>query len=201
MGMPALSEPLRWTVEMVHALPDDGNRYECVDGALLVTPGPWNPHQAVVGEFFGLLRPYVREMRLGYVQVAPTDVEVDAATVVQPDVLVFRLPPVSESQPLRGQDLLLVIEIVSPSTVSRDRGLKRKLYRRLRVGEYWVVDRAQRRVERWRRGATTVEFESGLMEWHPEGAPHPLTIDLPALFDAIPELPDRLRVRSPRASG
>lgn len=188
MGMPALSQPpTYWTAAMVRALPDDGNRYECIDGELFVTPSPLNIHQAVVGEFFLRLAPYVREMQLGYVQVSPLDVELDDGMIVQPDVLAFRLTPSVSMGRIHGQDLLLVIEVLSPSTARRDRGIKRQFYERIGVHEYWIVHPASRLVERWRHDATAPVWEEAELSWQPEGAVQPLVIDLPALFDAVPE--------------
>ena len=63
MAMPA--QPTEWTVEMVRALPDDGNRYEVVDGELFVTPAPSLIHQRAILELAYLLGPYLRDQRLG----------------------------------------------------------------------------------------------------------------------------------------
>ena len=82
---------------MVREIPDDGNRYECIDGELLVTPSPGNLHQSVVGELYQLLAPYVRGADVGYVQVSPLDVELDDDMIVQPDILAFRIRPVGSS--------------------------------------------------------------------------------------------------------
>ena len=188
MGMPALSEPTYWTAAMVRELPDDGNRYECIDGELLVTPSPLNLHQAVVGELYRMLFPYVREMGIGYVQVSPLDVELDDGMIVQPDVLAFHLTPSVAQGRIHGRDLLLTVEVLSPSTARRDRGLKRAFYERIGVAEYWIVHPASRLVERWRSGASAPVWEDGILGWQPVGATHPLMIDLPALFDSVPEV-------------
>ena len=71
MAMPA--QPTEWTVEMVRALPDDGNRYEVIDGELFVTPAPSVPHQRAVLQLALLVAPYVRAQRVGEVIVAPAD--------------------------------------------------------------------------------------------------------------------------------
>lgn len=187
MGMPALSQPMYWTAALVRELPDDGKRYECIDGELLVTPSPGNPHQAVVGELYRALFPYVREMGVGFVQVSPLDVELDDGMIVQPDVLAFRITPEAVKGRIRGRDLLLVVEVLSKGTTRRDRTLKRDFYARIGVHEYWIVDQAARRIERWRAGAAKAEFETDIISWQPEGARRPLALDLPALLDAIPE--------------
>ena len=187
MGMPALSPSTYWTAEMVRAIPDDHNRYECIDGELFVTPSPGYPHQFVVGAFYRTIFAYVEAMGIAFVQISPLDVELDDGMIVQPDVLVFRDTPSAAKGRIHGPDLLLVVEVLSKSTAKRDRTIKRAFYARIGVHEYWIVDQAARQVERWRAGATEAELESGKLTWQPIGATRPLLIDLPALFDAIPE--------------
>ena len=176
-----------WTADLVRDLPDDGNRYECIDGELFATAGRSHLHQAAVGQFSLALFPYVKAMQLGYVLTSPLDAELDEGMIVQPDVLAFRLTPETVKGRMHGPDLLLVIEVLSPDTAHRDRGLKRRFYERIGVHEYWIVHPASRLVERWRPGMDASEFEDGELLWHPDGATRPLVIDLPALFDAIPE--------------
>lgn len=186
MGMPALSESHRWTIEMLETLPDDGNRYECIDGELFVTPPPATVHQWIVSSLVRLLGPYVEESRTGIALIAPTGVEVDPRTMVEPDVLVTRFPSSRRVKRLLGEDLLLAVEVLSPTTARRDRSVKLALYARIGVDEYWIVDIEARCIERWRPGGTAAEIITERLSWHPNGAPHPLVIDLPVLFDAIP---------------
>jgi Uma2 family endonuclease len=186
MGMPALSESGRWTIDLLETLPDDGNRYECIDGELYVTPPPATVHQWMVSMLLRLLGPYVDESGIGFTFTAPTGVEIDARTMVEPDVLVSRFPSSNRVKRLLGEDLVLAIEILSPTTARRDRGVKHALYTRIGVDEYWIVDIEERRVQCSRPGADDVELVTGQLTWHPAGASRPLVIDLPALFDAIP---------------
>ena len=89
MGMP---QPIAdWTVERVLALPEDGNRYEVVDGELLVSPAPSLPHQAAVATLARLLHPFVDAHSLGAVLHSPADIELDDRTLVQPDLFVAPL--------------------------------------------------------------------------------------------------------------
>lgn len=186
-----VEQPPYWTAEMVREIPDDLNRYECIDGELLVTPSPRNPHQWIVGALHLLVAPYVHSAGIGLVQISPLDVELDDGMIVQPDILAFRPSPLVAQGRIPGHDLFLTIEVLSPSTKRRDRGLKRDFYARIGVAEYWIVDPVSRLVERWRRGATAAVREEGILVWQPEGAVQPLTIDLPALFD----VPDALRAQ------
>jgi Uma2 family endonuclease len=117
-------------------LPDDGNRYELLDGELLVTPSPRVRHQAVSGALFYLLRRVLPPgLRL---LAAPMDVRFGPKRQLQPDLLVVRdegLDAVRvESVPL------LVVEVLSPGTRSRDQVTKRRAYEQEGVTSYWIVD-------------------------------------------------------------
>ena len=184
MGMPQAVD--LWTAEMVRALPDDGKRYECVDGELLVSPAPNFPHQYLVGGLYRRLYEYLRRQPLGVVVFSPADIELDPHTLVQPDVFVV---PLGASGPPRSwrdiERLLLAVEVLSPSTARYDRIVKRGKYQRAGVSEYWVVDLDARLVERWRPGDERPEILSESLSWHPATAAEPLVLDLPALFAEV----------------
>ena len=120
MGMPS-TESRRWSVEDVWALPDDGNRYETVDGELLVSPTPRLVHQQVVGEFYLGFGLWLRGAGkgIGVALMAPSDVILDAYTLVQPDLF----DSVKNPQPARLDQALDAIrarfgnESVSRGTV------------------------------------------------------------------------------------
>ena len=150
MAMP--SAPAEWTVDMLDALPDDGQRYEIIDGALYVTPAPSNVHQLVAGEFYVRLRAYLRLGDLARALFSPADVRKDdrRKNRVQPDVFAVRLvdgkhPP----YPYSLSDILLAIEVESPSDPLYDYHTKRQLYLRNGVPEYWVVNCDARLVSRF----------------------------------------------------
>ena len=82
--------------------------------------------------------------------------------------------------------LLLAIEVLSPATAARDRGVKRRLYQR-HSDEYWIVDLDARLIERWRPGDERPEILDGTLTWQPPGAGAPLTVDLPAFFREVCE--------------
>jgi Uma2 family endonuclease len=125
-----------WTVDDLERLPDDGNRYELLDGVLLVSPAPVKRHQRVVGELYLLLRaacPAGLE-----VFVAPLDWQPDRRTSLEPDLLV-----VTDADPEAKnvtEPLLLAVEVLSPSTRGRDLVEKRAKYESAGVASYWVVD-------------------------------------------------------------
>ncbi len=184
MAMPAVHTG-PWTAEQVRALPDDGNRYELIDGELLVSPSPSLMHQRAVTGLWRALDAFCREHRLGEVFVSPADPEFAAGQVVQPDVFVV---PRHDHTPLKSwadvRNLLLVIEVLSPSTARYDRVVKRRLYQREGV-EYWVVDAAARVVERWRPADARPEVCDGILEWHAGSHAPTLTLDLVSIFGEV----------------
>ncbi len=137
-----------WTYEDYAAIPDDGKRYEVVDGVLFMTPAPDIEHQEIVGEIFAHLRDYIKLTGMGKVFVAPVDVRLNARTIVQPDVLVIlnaHLERIAEKRIVGAPDL--VVEVASPATKEHDRDKKRAAYALAGVPEYWIVDPAERNVE------------------------------------------------------
>lgn len=129
-------------------LPED-ERYELVEGELLVTPAPLNRHQKILLRLAHRLLLHTEACDLGTVMIAPTDVVLSDATVLQPDVLFIRRDRESIIGPKSGifgaPDL--VVEILSPSTAERDLVVKRRLYETYGVAEYWIVDPALNVIE------------------------------------------------------
>jgi Uma2 family endonuclease len=150
-----------WTYERYYAL-DDDQRYEVIDGELLVVPGPGTVHQRIVGELFFRFATHVRAHGAGIVFFSPLDVVLDDRNVVQPDVLFIRkdAPEIIDPRAIRGAPDL-VVEIVSPSSRRRDRKVKAELYARARVPEYWIVDPAERSIEVLSLGDHGYELFSG----------------------------------------
>jgi len=184
MGMPQAAHD--WTVQRVHALPDDGNRYEVVDGELLVTPSPTFHHQDAIFALARRLDPYVRSTGAGYLSLSPADIELDERTLVQPDLFVFELP--GGRRPERWKDItkvLLAIEVLSPSTARADRHVKRRRYQRHGISEYWIVDLDSRLVERWRPGDDRPEILSETLTWQPSESAAPFELDLAAFFAEV----------------
>ena len=186
MAMPATT---RWTADMVRALPDDGKRYEVIDGELFVTPAPTLLHQHAAFEIATLLKPYVATHAIGVVVLSPADVLTAEHVMVQPDVFVARL--VEGRKPASWKDVgtpLLAVEILSPSTARADRQVKRRLYQRERVPEYWIVDVDARLIERWQPEDERPEILLDRIAWQPDSLHPPLVIDLAEYFrDVIGE--------------
>jgi len=135
MGMPA--QQTEWTAEMARALPDDGQRYEVLDGALFVSPAPSPHHQKAVMALLRRLDPYVRTNGLGETLPSPADIEFSSRRLVQPDV--FVVPASAKLRDWRDvTSLLLAAEVLSPSTARADRLSKRVIYQSQQVPESGV---------------------------------------------------------------
>jgi Uma2 family endonuclease len=167
----------RWSRADLARLPDDGNRYEVLDGQLFVTPLPGPPHQVIAFRLMRLLAPYLERQSLGCV-FGPGAV-VFGKNELQPDVVVF---PVEEGALTEKWDDLprptLVVEVLSRTTRRRDLHDKRKAYLRLEIPEYWVIDRFQSHALRWRPGDADPVVETEAIVWHHAGATEPLVIRL-----------------------
>jgi Uma2 family endonuclease len=137
---------LKYTVTDLLAMPDDGKRREIIDGDLYVTPSPVNYHQKILLNLTGAFWLFLESHPLGELRFAPLDV-----ILGEHDVLLFVL---NEHRDIL-QDWVrgapdLVIEILSPTTAARDRGIKLKAYARYGVGEYWIVDPTAQVIEVYR---------------------------------------------------
>lgn len=183
MGMPV--QQTEWTAEKARALPDDGKRYEVLDGELFVTPAPSWDHQSVVERLYLLLAPHVETHGLGWARLSPADIEFSPRRLVQPDLFVV---PASEGGRPRGwsdvQSLLLAVEVLSLTTARADRLRKRVIYQSQHVPEYWIVDPDARVVERWRPDDERPEIVTDALRWQPRSDIAPLEIDLAAFFAA-----------------
>ena len=132
---------VKFTYEDYRNTPAD-KRYELLEGELVMAPAPRIPHQRVAVELGTRLHTFVKDRGLGEILFAPCDVLLSNTDVVQPDLLFVSR---ERSDILLGGDNVrgapdLVIEILSPSTSGLDRTLKRRLYARYGVREYWLVD-------------------------------------------------------------
>jgi Uma2 family endonuclease len=149
--------------DFVH-FPDDGQRHELIDGEHYVTPSPNIPHQRISATLVGLIWSYLQDHPVGEVFAAPLDVVFTRCDVVEPDLLYVskeRAASVLTKLHVRGTPEL-VVEIGSPSTRRRDETIKRRLYEREGVSEYWVVDSEVDRVRVYRRGPASGGFGPAL---------------------------------------
>jgi Uma2 family endonuclease len=183
MAMPATRTD--WTVDMLDALEDDGQRYELIDGELFVTPSPAFAHQRVAIALAMRLYQVLLQEHVGTLMMSPSDVRRGdyRRNRVQPDVFVLRgAPGDARTFPLSLSDVILAIEVVSPSSKRLDYEIKRALYLNEGVAEYWIVEPMHRYLTRWRTGATDGERITDSVTWTMDGLSSPLTILLPELF-------------------
>jgi Uma2 family endonuclease len=182
--MPISTKP--WTRDAVLALPGDGNRYELLDGELLVSPSPVAIHQRAVLALYDRIGPYVRERRLGWSGLSPADLDLNSGQLLQPDL--FVLPLRNGREPLDWSEAgipILVAEVLSPSTALYDRNRKRSRYQATGVAEYWIVDTDARLIERWQPDDERPEILSERIEWRPDAGIASLIIELVKYFHEV----------------
>ncbi len=174
-----------YTVDDVRAFPDDGCRYELVNGMLLVTPQPTKAHQVVASRLVAAILAYVGPRGPG-IAVSPGEVEVRPSVHLEPDLLVFpsRFGPGVDWA--NTSDWWLAVEVSGPSFRRYDRDYKRDAYLGLGVREVWLVDLEERCVMVSRAGAPRDRRCCEQLTWHPPEMPEPLLIDLAQLFDGVP---------------
>lgn len=139
---------VRFKADDIWDAPEDGNVYEVIDGDLYMTPAPAWIHQRVVSRLFFAIAEHVFRNRLGEIVTAPTGVALDDENGLQPDILFIsneRRGIISE----RGVDGApdLVVEVLSPSTRTRDLGIKLRRYAAAGVPHYWTLDPIDRILE------------------------------------------------------
>jgi Uma2 family endonuclease len=138
----------RFLPEDIWDSPDDGNRYEVIDGELCVTPPPNREHQHASGELGYRIRHYLEEHPIGTIYAAPFGVILPGVSGVQPDLVYVsndRKAILTDQGASGAPDL--VVEILSPRTRSRDRGIKLRQYEAAGVQYYWIADPRTRTIE------------------------------------------------------
>ena len=173
----------RYTLEDLESFPNDGNRYELLDGVLLVTPAPNPPHDVVRERIARALYLYfgpspIARVSAGAVEIAP-------GLHLEPDILVL---PVTPKVPARWTDVRtwwLAVEISGRGSRVYDRDFKRTAYTAVGVGEVWRADLAARCVFVTRPGDAAEYRADERLVWHPPQMRVPLVIDVPALFEGI----------------
>ena len=142
-----LKEKKRVTYNDYLTLPEE-KRYEIMEGELFMVPAPDFYHQIVSGNIEFPLMEFVKKRNLGIVVDAPVDVVLSSEDVLQPDILFItreRRHIITKKNVSGAPDL--VIEILSPSTQERDKLVKRDIYSKYGVKEYWIVDPVGKNIE------------------------------------------------------
>ena len=180
MGMALVTVP-RYTVDDLERFPDDGNRYELLDGVLLVTPAPRAVHQIVVSRIAFRLTEAVGA--IAHV-VGPGAVSVPPRTQLQPDILVYpsRFSPTTDWA--KVDEHWLAVEVLSRSSRMYDRDFKRDAYLALGVCEVWLVDVRELTVEVCRaRGAGDIVRDT--IHWQAPGMETVMHIALADAFQGV----------------
>ena len=148
---------VKLTYEDFLLFPDDGQRHELIDGEHYVTPSPNRKHQRISGNLYLLIGMWLETHPIGQIYFAPFDVIFSMFDVVEPDLLYMsneRAARVLSDANVKGAPEL-VVEIGSEGTRGRDETIKRRLYERSGVAEYWMVDPEIDVVRVYRRGANS----------------------------------------------
>ena len=186
MGMPATPESVT-TLDEFFALPEQSGsgRQELLDGRFLVSPEASLRHQRAAFQLGRLIFPALAGLTDLELFTSPGDIILSPRTVVQPDVFVIPRPR-SSSVHWRGVGLpVLVVEILSPRTATRDRVAKRALYQQAGIPEYWIVDLDARLIERWRPDDQRPEILVENLAWRVPGAERDIQLDLLTFFGRV----------------
>lgn len=174
-----------WTYDEYARLPDDGNRYEVIQGEVLVTPAPSTRHQHVALNLMRILDEYVRREDLG-LMFWDVDLLFSSGEFLRPDMLHVPARDL-EKVTSRGVETRpdLVVEVVSPSSALVDRVKKARRYAELEVPEYWLVDPEAEMIEVYgpAGGAKPVARWSDELTWQPDPSVAPLRAPLAAVFE------------------
>ena len=173
-----------YTTDDLRAFPDDGCRYELLNGLLLVTPQPANAHQVVVVRLLADLLSYLGT-RGPAVVVTPGEIEVAPSVHLEPDLLVYpaRFGPEDNWPTITGW--WLAVEVSGRASRRYDRDYKREAYLTLGVREVWLVDLAEKCVLVSRDGTPRDVRHVEQLSWHPEQMPEPLVVDCALLFRGL----------------
>jgi Uma2 family endonuclease len=145
--------------DYVH-LPNDGRRYEILEGELFVSPSPVTKHQRISRNLLAILHQHTYQHKLGEVFSAPTDVVLSRTNVVQPDLLFVsndRKKIITEKNIQGGPDLM--VEILSETSEEQDRVAKKQIYARHGVKEYWLIDPDTETLEVYKLDTKTRAFQ------------------------------------------
>ena len=186
MAMPTLALPLpRYTVDDLERFPDDGNRYELLEGWLIVSPLPSSRHQGIVVRLFRALDDHLGRGTQGHVYPVGA-VHRGPTTRLLPDLLVVSPQGRPGVEWAEMTDPWLAVEVLSRSTEAYDRRYKVDAYLALGVREVWLVDPRARAIEVHRVIREEPTRVTDVLTWHAPTLAPPLTLDVHALFgDAV----------------
>jgi Uma2 family endonuclease len=174
------TEVKRWTIEELHSLPDDGNKYELIHGELFLTPPPADDHETILVRLTRLLDRYVEANGLGHV-FHPRSVFRFEGSEVEPDLMVRQEAQGIGNAWEKAPRPILIVEVNSPSTRRRDRAQKKDFYVEARIPEYWIVDPQSKAITVVRAGEGDQKVVD-ILRWHPAGALEAFTLHVTDVF-------------------
>ncbi len=150
---------VRFRADDIWDMPDDGKRYEVIDGELYMTTAPDLDHQQPLSALLGYIWPYLRAHRVGSIFTAPVGLILDEENGIQPDLVYVsrERAGILTRRGIRGVPDM-VAEVLSPSTETRDRGVKQRRYAAAGVRYYWIIDPERHTLEAYRLGERGYEF-------------------------------------------
>lgn len=172
-----------YTVDDLANFPDDGNRYELLDGVLLVTPGASLGHQVIASRIQARLTEAVQWPGLAYV-VGPGVVVRLPRTQLQPDILVFPTTYKADTDWRKIKDNWLAVEVLSRSSKIYDREFKKDAYFALGVQQVWLVDRWTKSIEVW-RSPVSKKLVHDTLRWRAPQGDATMTLELAEVFAGI----------------
>ena len=186
MAMP-LPAPIRvptYTTDDLRRFPHDGQRYELLNGMLLVTPAPGTAHQVVLSRVQHALSVYLAPAGLAFC-TSPGEIEIEPSVLLDPDLLVYPSSYRPGTPWTRISGWWLAVEVSGRASRVYDRDFKRDAYLALGVREIWLVDQHDRQVLVSRAGEPKDLPHGDTLIWHPPEMPAPVTIDLRAVFAGL----------------
>jgi len=174
----------RFTIDELDRFPDDGNRYELLDGVLFVTPAPLPPHEAILHRLILLLGNHLTpwsEIRMA----VRSEVVLAPDNKLEPDIQIYRAGTIPQTW-AKVSDRWLAVEVASRSTRAYDREYKRDAYLALGVREVWLVDPFDRVVRAVNSGEKAEKTLATELIWIPPAPATPLRIELAWLFQDLP---------------
>lgn len=186
MAMP-LRAPIQvptYTTDDLRKFPHDGQRYELLNGMLLVTPAPGTAHQVVLSRLQHALSSYLVPAGLAFC-TSPGEIEIEPSVLLDPDLLVYSSSYPPGTPWTQISDWWLAVEVSGRSSRVYDRDFKRDAYLALGVREVWLVDLQTRQVLVSRAGEPKDVQHRDVLVWHPAEMPAPLTVDLRAIFAGL----------------
>ena len=173
-----------YTTADLRRFPRDGNRYELLEGILIVTPAPGTAHQIVLSRLQHAVSTYLAPRGLA-LALSPGEIEIAPKTLLDPDLLVIPSHYRPGTPWPRISGWWLAVEVFSQSSKVFDRDFKRDAYLQLGVAEVWLVDLREQCVLVSRQAGPRDERYAGRLVWRPPTMDGAMELNVPDLFEGM----------------